>query len=96
MNNNVKLFRREWHWTQDHLAASVGVARECSDAIEKRRFMPSIALEYDIATTLEQYVLVVFPPQEPSAKSSPCTAVLGQQIHTAFTRGISVHSRGLK
>jgi putative transcriptional regulator len=62
MKNRVQLFRKAKHWTQANLAARVGVNRECIDAIEKERFLPSIALAYNIAAALEIYVYEVFPP----------------------------------
>jgi len=63
MNNDVHVLRKEKHWSQDALAARVGVSRHCINAIEEGRFMPSIALTYDISIVLERSVLEVFPPQ---------------------------------
>ena len=63
MKNTVRLLRREKHWSQDELAARVGVSRQCIEAIEKERFLPSITLAYNIAFSLGKYVLEVFPPQ---------------------------------
>ena len=63
MNNDVHVLRKEKHWSQDALAARVGVSRQCINAIEEGRFMPSIALAYDISIVLERSVLEVFPPQ---------------------------------
>ena len=63
MNNDVHVLRKEKHWSQDALAARVGVSRQCIIAIEEGRFMPSIALAYNISIVLERSVLEVFPPQ---------------------------------
>ena len=63
MNNDVHVLRKEKHWSQDALAARVGVSRQCIIAIEEGRFMPSIALGYNISIMLERSVLEVFPPQ---------------------------------
>jgi putative transcriptional regulator len=63
MKNTVRLLRREKHWSQDELAARVGVSRQCIEAIEKERFLPSITLAYNIAFSLGKYVVEVFPPQ---------------------------------
>jgi putative transcriptional regulator len=93
MNNNLKFFRRKKHWTQYDLAARVGVARECIDAIEKGRFLPSITLAYNIAVALEQFVLDVFPPQVPAPKLMPLPR---QRVHSPVSRGISFHSGDLK
>jgi putative transcriptional regulator len=63
MNNDVHVLRKEKRWSQDALAARVGVSRQCIIAIEEGRFMPSIALAYNISIVLERSVLEVFPPQ---------------------------------
>ncbi|PYU46990.1 MAG: hypothetical protein DMG54_01880 [Acidobacteria bacterium] len=44
---------KQKHWTQADLASHVGVNRECLNAIEKGRFLPSIALAYNIAAALK-------------------------------------------
>ncbi len=64
MNNDVHVLRKEKHWSQGALAARVGVSRQCINAIEAGRFMPSIALAYNISIVLERSVLEVFPPQQ--------------------------------
>jgi len=71
MKNRVRFFRKAKHWTQADLAARVGVNRECIDAIEKGRFLPSIALAYNIAAAFEGYVYDVFPPQSPTPPVAP-------------------------
>jgi putative transcriptional regulator len=71
MKKRVRFFRKAKHWTQADLAARVGVNRECIDAIEKGRFLPSIALAYDIAAAFEGYVYDVFPPQSPTPPVAP-------------------------
>ena len=71
MKNRVRFFREAKHWTQADLAARVGVNRECIDAIEKGRFLPSIALAYNIAAAFEGYVYDVFPPQSPTPPVAP-------------------------
>jgi putative transcriptional regulator len=63
MKNRIQLFRKAKHWTQIDLASHVGVNRECIDAIEKGRFLPSVALAYNIAVALEGYLYDVFPPR---------------------------------
>lgn len=61
MKNRVQLFRKETP-TQTDLASRVGVNRACVDALEKGRFLPSIALAYNIAAALEIYVYEVSHP----------------------------------
>jgi putative transcriptional regulator len=76
MRNRVQLFRKAKHWTQNDLAARVGVNRQCIDAIEEGRFLPSIALAYNIADALELYVYEVFPPQGPTPRPIPQSPAL--------------------
>jgi putative transcriptional regulator len=71
MKNRVQLFRKAKHRTQAVLASQVGVTRECIDAIEQGRFLPSIALAYNIAAAFEGYVYEVFPPQSPTPPVAP-------------------------
>jgi putative transcriptional regulator len=59
MKNRVQLFRKAKHWTQSDLGARVGVNRDCIDAIEKGRFLPSIALAYNIAAAVAPVAAIV-------------------------------------
>jgi putative transcriptional regulator len=70
MKNRVRFLRRERHWSQQELAARVGVSSHCINAIEQERFLPSVKLAYDIAAVLDRSVLDVFPPQSPSAMAA--------------------------
>jgi putative transcriptional regulator len=69
MRNHVQFFRRAKHLRQDELAARVGVTRECINAIEKGRFLPSVTLAYNIAFALNRYIHDVFPPVAPLSAS---------------------------
>ena len=82
MNNDVHLLRKEKHWSQDALAARVGVSRQCINAIEEGRFMPSIALAYNISIVLERNVLEVFPPQ-----ANPPGRLLGTPTERTARKG---------
>jgi putative transcriptional regulator len=85
MTNRVQVFRKAKHWTQSDLASHVGVNRECVDAIEKGRFLPSIVLAYNIAAALERYVYV-FPPQGPTPCSLPQSSGSSHQVPLATSR----------
>jgi len=85
MKNRVRFFRKAKHWMQADLAARVGVNRKCIDAIEKGRFLPSIALAYNIAAAFESYVYEVFPPQSPT----PPVAPIVQLQSSAPTRSLA-------
>ena len=86
MKNRVQLFRKAKRWTQEDLASHVGVNHECIDAIEKGRFLPSIALAYNIAAALEIYVYEVFPPQGPTPRSLPQSSGSSLQVRSATSR----------
>jgi putative transcriptional regulator len=98
MKNRVRFLRREKHWSQDELAARVGVSRECVEAIEKERFLPSITLAYNIAFALERYVLEVFPPhgQAPAPGPSPHSSGLRYERPRAQSSESTFHSGALK
>jgi putative transcriptional regulator len=96
MKNQVQLFRKAKHWTQANLAARVGVNRECIDAIEKERFLPSIALAYNIAAALEIYVYEVFPPHGPTPLALPQSSGSTHQVPPPTSRQSSSQSGGLK
>lgn len=42
--NRVKELRLAREWTQEHLAASVGVSRQSINSIERGRYIPSLPL----------------------------------------------------
>lgn len=96
MKNRVRLLRREKHLSQDELAARVGVSRECIEAIEKERFLPSIALAYNIAFALENYVLEVFPPHGQAPGPSPHSSGFRSERPKAQSRESAFHSGALK
>jgi putative transcriptional regulator len=96
MKNRVQLFRKAKHWTQADLASRVGVNRECVDAIEKRRFLPSIALAYDIAAALEIYVYEVFPPRVPIPRPLAQSYGSSHKVRPATSLESRFHSGGLK
>lgn len=96
MKNRVRLLRREKHWSQDELAARVGVSRECIEAIEKERFLPSITLAYNIAFVLDNYVLEVFPPQGQAPSLSPHSSGLRSERPRVQSRESAFHSGAMK
>ncbi|MGH9685474.1 MAG: helix-turn-helix transcriptional regulator [Candidatus Acidiferrales bacterium] len=96
MKNRVRFLRREKHWSQEELAARVGVSRECIEAIEKERFLPSITLAYNIAFALEHYVLAVFPAQRQPPGPSPDSSGLHPERPRAQSREAAFHSGALK
>ena len=96
MKNTVRLLRREKHWSQDELAARVGVSRQCIEAIEKERFLPSITLAYNIAFSLGKYVVEVFPPQTQAPRPFPHSSGFRPECQGLPSRESAFHSRGAK
>lgn len=96
MKNRVRLLRKEKRWSQDELAARVAVSRECIEAIERERFLPSITLAYKIAFVLENYVLEVFPPQEQVPKPPPHSSGLRSERPRVQSKESAFHSGASK
>lgn len=49
MKNRLKVLRAERDWSQQDLAARVGVSRQSVNAIETGRYDPSLPLAFKIA-----------------------------------------------
>jgi putative transcriptional regulator len=96
MKNRVRLLRREKHWSQDELAARVGVSRHCIEGIEKERFLPSITLAYNIAFSLGKYVVEVFPPQRQSSEPSLPLSGFRPECQELPSRQSAFHSGGAR
>ena len=72
MNNDVHVLRKEKHWSQDALAARVGVSRQCINAIETGKYDPSLPLAYKIVRVFGKTIEETFLyPDEDSASSNP-------------------------
>ena len=96
MKNRVRFFRRDKHWSQEELAARVGVSRERIEAIEKERFLPSITLAYNITFALENYVLEVFPPQGQAPGPSQHLSAFRSERPRVQSRESALHSGAMK
>lgn len=81
MKNSVRFLRRQRRWSQQELAARVGVSFHCIHAIEQERFLPSVKLTYALAAVFGRSIMDVFPPQLPSP--------------TVATRAVQSCTRGL-
>jgi putative transcriptional regulator len=51
--NHVKDLRTARAWTQEHLAAAVGVSRQSINSIERGRYIPSLPLALLLAQVFE-------------------------------------------
>ena len=49
MTNRLRVLRAERNWTQEELAARLGVSRQTVNAIETGRYDPSLPLAFRIA-----------------------------------------------
>jgi putative transcriptional regulator len=68
MKSRLRVLRAEQGWTQEQLAAKVGVSRGAINALETERHDPSLDLAYRIAAAFEAPVEQDFP--NPHQRSS--------------------------
>ena len=61
MKSRLRLLRAEHGWTQEDLAAAIGVSRQAINALETERHDPSLDLAYKIAAAFTLPVEQVFP-----------------------------------
>lgn len=64
MNNRLPLLRAEHGWSQAELATRLGVSRQTVNAIETRRYDPSLPLAFRIARLFAQPIEAIFNPEE--------------------------------
>jgi putative transcriptional regulator len=68
MKSRLRLLRAEQGWTQEDLAAAIGVSRQAINALETERHDPSLELAYKIAAAFALPVEQVFPnPHQPNS-----------------------------
>jgi putative transcriptional regulator len=60
MKGRLRVLRAERGWTQERLAAAVGVSRQAINALEAERHEPSLDLAYRIAAAFDLAVEDVF------------------------------------
>ncbi len=60
MINNIKQLRSEKNYTQEDLAEKVEVTRQTIIAIEKNKYVPSLALAYKIAKVFKKPIEDIF------------------------------------
>jgi putative transcriptional regulator len=64
MKNRLKVLRAERDWSQADLAASLGVSRQTTNAIETGRYDPSLPLAFAIAKLFGLRIEEIFFPDE--------------------------------
>ena len=60
MNNRLKVLRAERNWSQQDLAARLGVSRQSVNAIETGKYDPSLPLAFRIADLFEARIEAIF------------------------------------
>jgi putative transcriptional regulator len=61
VKSRLRVLRAEREWTQEQLAAAIGVSRQAINALETERHDPSLDLAYRIAGAFAVAVEQVFP-----------------------------------
>jgi putative transcriptional regulator len=64
IRNRVKEFRTARSWTQQDLAAAVGVSRQSINSIERERYVPSLELALTFARVFGKSTDEIFSLEE--------------------------------
>jgi putative transcriptional regulator len=67
MRNRLKELRARFNMTQEDLAAKVGVSRQTINAIETRKYDPSLPLAFKLARCFGVKIEEMFEPEEDDA-----------------------------
>ena len=67
MTNRLRILRAERNWSQAELAQRLGVSRQTVNAIETRRYDPSLPLAFSLARLFGVAIEQIFEP-EPDAE----------------------------
>ena len=70
MKTRLRVLRAEREWSQAELAETVGVTRQCINAIEKGKYEPGLDLAFKIARVFGKNIEEVFLYAE-GEQSSP-------------------------
>ncbi len=62
MRNALRVLRAEHGWSQQQLAARLGVSRQTVNAIETGKYDPSLPLAFKIARLFTRRIEEVFEP----------------------------------
>ena len=63
MKNDVREYRTEADLSQADLAAAVGVTRQTINAIERKRYDPSLELAFELAAHFDCRIEELFDPE---------------------------------
>jgi putative transcriptional regulator len=73
MKNQLRLLRAGRNWSQEQLAAALGVSRQTIHAIEAGKYDPSLPLAFKIARLFDRPLEEIFFPSD-SATFPPSSA----------------------
>jgi putative transcriptional regulator len=62
VKNRLKVLRAERNWTQEDLAARLGVSRQTVNAIETGKYDPSLPLAFKLSHLFGQPIEDIFSP----------------------------------
>ena len=62
MTNRLRILRAERNWSQAELAQRLGVSRQTVNAIETRRYDPSLPLAFSLARLFGVAIERIFEP----------------------------------
>lgn len=60
MKNRLVEYRKKFRYSQEQLAAKLGVSRQTIISIEKGKYSPSLPLAFEIALTFETTIENIF------------------------------------
>ncbi len=63
MKNRLKEMRAEREWSQSELAGQLGISRQTVNAIETRKYDPSLPLAFKISLLFQQPIERIFVPE---------------------------------
>ncbi len=67
MKTRLKVLRAERDWTQEDLAARLGVSRQTVNSIETGKYDPSLPLAFKIARLFGRPIEEIFEPNDAEA-----------------------------
>ena len=70
MKNRLRVLRAEREWSQATLAERLEVSRQTVNAIETRKYDPSLPLAFKIARLFERRIEAIFDPGDGSGSPS--------------------------
>ena len=65
MQNRLRVLRAERRWTQETLAAEIGVSRQTINSIETGKYDPSLQVAFSLAHALGCRIEDIFTPERP-------------------------------